>query len=75
MHNLLMAVINIWCSLGKLDKSEKEAVESLEKELGKTILAFRCNINAKPADLTEEELNRIREVEDKLNLSLVAIEY
>ncbi|MDI6886047.1 MAG: hypothetical protein QMD22_06845 [archaeon] len=63
------------CNFGKLTKSEQEAVESLEKELGKTILAYRCSINVKPTDLTEKELNRIRKVEDKLNLSLVAIEY
>jgi hypothetical protein len=63
------------CNLGELSTNEREAVESLEEELGKTILAFRCNINANPAELTEGELNRIREVEDKLNLSLVAVKY
>ena len=63
------------CNLGKLDTNEQEAVKQLEKELGKTVLAFRCYKTTKPADLTEAELNRIREVEDKLELSLVAVEY
>jgi hypothetical protein len=62
------------CNLGKLDKGEQEAVVSLEKELGKTVLAFRCDLNAKPAALTEAELNQIHAVEDKHELSLVAVE-
>jgi len=62
------------CNLGKLDKGEQEAVVSLEKELGKTVLAFRCDLNAKPTALTEAELNQIQAVEDKHKLSLVAVE-
>jgi hypothetical protein len=62
------------CNLGKLDKGEQEAVVSLEKELGKTVLAFRCDLNAKPTKLTEAELNQIQAVEDKHELSLVAVE-
>jgi hypothetical protein len=61
--------------MGKLDKGEQEAVESLEKELGKTVLAFRCDLNAKPTELTEAELNQIQAVEDTHKLSLVAVEY
>jgi len=41
--------------------------------LGKTVLAFRCDLNAKPAALTEAELNQIQAVEDKHKLSLVAV--
>jgi hypothetical protein len=62
------------CNLGKLDKGEQKAVVSLEKELGKTVLAFRCDLNAKPTALTEAELNQIQAVEDKHKLSLVAVE-
>ncbi|NQE54100.1 hypothetical protein C5S29_10955 [ANME-1 cluster archaeon GoMg3.2] len=62
------------CNLGKLDKGEQEAVVSLEKELGKTVLAFRCDLNAKPTALTEAELNQIQAVEDTHKLSLVAVE-
>ncbi|RCV63271.1 hypothetical protein C5S53_14585 [Methanophagales archaeon] len=62
------------CNLGKLEKGEQEAVVSLEKELGKTVLAFRCDLNAKPTALTEAELNQIQAVEDKHKLSLVAVE-
>jgi len=62
------------CNLGKLDKEEQEAVVSLEKELGKTVLAFRCDLNAKPTALTEGELSQIQAVEDKHKLSLVAVE-
>ena len=63
------------CDLGKLDKRELDEVASLENELGKTILAFRCYAEVNPAQLTDGELDRIREVENKLKLSLVAVEY
>ena len=63
------------CGLGKLKKRELDEVASLENELGKTILAFRCYADVNPAELTDAELDRIREVEDKLKLSLVAVEY
>jgi hypothetical protein len=49
------------CNLGKLDKEEQEAV-------------FRCDLNAKPSELTEAELNQIQAVEDKHKLSLIAVE-
>ena len=63
------------CDLGKLGKRELDEVAALEKELGKTILAFRCHADINPARVTAMELERIREVENKLKLSLVAVEY
>ena len=63
------------CDLGKLEKRELDEVALLENELGKTLLAFRCYAEVNPAELSDAELNRIQEVEDKLKLSLVAVEY
>ena len=63
------------CDLGKLEKRELDEIASLETELGKTLLAFRCYAEVNPARLTDTELDRIREVENKLKLSLVAVEY
>lgn len=64
------------CSLAtKIGKEELEEITNLEKELGKTILAFKCQSEAAPARLSEDELIRIKEVEDKLGLALVAVEY
>ena len=60
------------CSLARLDNDRLETVRSLEKELGKTILAYSCG-DADPAQLKDDELNKIREAEKELGLSLVAV--
>jgi hypothetical protein len=67
MPNQLLDVMTMMCNLGKLDTNEQEVVKLLEKELGKTVLAIRCYKTTKPVDLTESEINRLREVEDKLS--------
>jgi len=62
------------CSLAtKVPDETVAAINSLEKDLGKTLLAFQCH-NLKPSDLSEAELKRIQEVETKLGVSLVAVE-
>ena len=61
------------CSLSTKIKPETlQAIQSLEQELGKTLLAFSCH-DLKPAHLKDEELAKIKEVENKLGLSLVAV--
>lgn len=60
------------CTMAALDKEKLEAIQSLEKKLGKTVLAFSCkDINATP--LKEDEITQIKEVEGKLGLALVAV--
>ena len=62
------------CSLAtKVSDETVAAINTLEKDLGKTLLAFQCH-NLKPSDLSEDELQRIKEVESKLGVSLVAVE-
>lgn len=63
------------CSIGKIEENQLEAIKSLEEELGKTILAFQCGGETKPAKLDEKQLERIRKMEEKLQLTLVAVEY
>ncbi len=48
-------------------------ISALEQELGRTLLAFRCH-NLKPSELSERELQKIKEVEANLGLSLVAVD-
>ncbi|GAB4346824.1 MAG: hypothetical protein Kow0099_28390 [Candidatus Abyssubacteria bacterium] len=62
------------CTLGKLDERDLQQLKALEQELGKTILAFSCASETKPANVSEDELSRIRGLERKLGLSLVAVE-
>ena len=60
------------CSLSKLDKEKISSIESAEKKIGKTLLAFNCKDFA-PANLTEDELSMVKETEKKLGVVLVAV--
>ncbi len=60
------------CSLSKLDKEKIKSIESTEKKIGKTLLAFSCHDTA-PAKLTQEEITVIGEIEKKLGVLLVAV--
>lgn len=48
------------------------AIKTLEKELGKTLLAFSC-YPLKPAEISKDQLAKVQEVEKKLGISLVAV--
>jgi hypothetical protein len=60
------------CSLSKLDKEKIISIESAEKKIGKTLLAFSCH-DTPPAKLTEEEVALVKETETKLGICLVAV--
>ena len=62
------------CSLStKLGSADLEAICALEKELGTPLLAFSCRSELKPAEVTGDQLSRIKALEGKLGLSLVAV--
>ena len=60
------------CSLASLDKEKIEAIQALEKKMGKTVLAFSCR-DLKPDSLKDDEIAQIKEAESRLGLSLVAV--
>jgi hypothetical protein len=61
------------CSIAtKLGEQDLGEIEALERELGMTILAFSCH-PVDPAEADEGQLDRIREVEGRLGVSLVAV--
>ncbi|RZB36518.1 MAG: hypothetical protein SRB2_02014 [Desulfobacteraceae bacterium Eth-SRB2] len=62
------------CSYSKTESVDLEAIQGLEKALGKTLLAFSCQ-DIKPAELTDEDLAKISELEKKLGIVLVAVEH
>ena len=61
------------CSLAtKLSESDLGDIGSLEKDLGANVLAFTCHpLDA--ADLSPEKLARVKALEDKLDVALVAV--
>jgi hypothetical protein len=61
------------CSLSNLDQEKIAAIQNLEKETGKTLLAFSCK-DFKPSMLTSDQLAKIQKLEKDLSLSLVAVD-
>jgi hypothetical protein len=61
------------CSIAtKLDESDVQAIESLEQDLGTTVLAFACH-QLDAADLDPDQLARVKALEDRLGVALVAV--
>lgn len=62
------------CSLAtKVSATTIETINALEKDLGKTLLAYQCH-SLKPAELSAQELRKIQEIEAQLGISLVAVD-
>jgi hypothetical protein len=55
-----------------LESKELDSIQSLEQELGRPLLAFSCH-DIRAAELQEEELTKIKDLEAKLGIYLVAI--
>lgn len=61
------------CSLStKLGDQELNAIKTLEKEVGHSLLAFSCHA-LKPAEVNTDQLAKIQTLENKLGISLVAV--
>ncbi len=61
------------CSLAtKLDQQQLEKIGALEKDLGVPVLAFACHA-AEPAAIDGGQVAKIKELEDTLGVSLVAV--
>lgn len=62
------------CSIAtKIDPSALQAINELEKSIGKTLLAFQCH-DLKASMLNEKDLNKLQQVEKSLGVSLVAVD-
>ncbi len=61
----------LW-SIANLDEYKLKAIKSLEERLRKPVLAF-SPLDVDPDNLNEDELIRIKELEDELGVALVAI--
>ncbi len=62
------------CSLStKLGSDDLAAINALEHELGTPLLAFSCRADLKPAEVSAAQLAKIKALESRLGLSLVAV--
>ncbi len=60
------------CSYPSLDGEKLDSLQHVEKELGRTLLAYNCH-QLEPAQLTPEELQRIQSLEKDLGVVIVAL--
>jgi len=62
------------CSLSmNVNDATLQTINDLEKELGKTLLAFSCH-DLKASELNAAELSKVQAVENSLGVSLVAVD-
>jgi len=60
------------CSYAPMDEKKLDSLQRLEEEMGQTLLAYSCH-NMKPAELTPEQVERLKKVEEELGVVIVAL--
>ncbi len=60
------------CAYVSMEEKKLNALQNLEKEIGQTLLAFNCH-EMQPAQLTEEQIERIKAMEKELGVVIVAL--
>jgi hypothetical protein len=60
------------CGYSKLDLKNVEEIKALEKEIGATLLSFTCRDIA-PARIDDATLGKIKQLEARLGVALVAV--
>lgn len=56
-----------------VNETTVKTINSLEKELGKTLLAFK-GYELQPTDLDTSQLEKVQQIEKDLGVSLIAVE-
>jgi hypothetical protein len=60
------------CSLSTLSEKDLQEIGQLEEEIHSPLLAFSCH-DTNPAQLSDDKLLKIQQLEKKLGISLVAV--
>ena len=60
------------CSYPSIDEKKLKNLQQLENETGCTLLALSCQ-DMKPAQLTSEQLERIKSLEEELGIVVLAL--
>jgi len=60
------------CSYATVDDEKLKSLQKLEKNMGRTLLAFSCQ-EITPAQLTPEQLESIQALEKDLGVVVVAL--
>jgi len=59
-------------TVANLEKDKVGMIKNLEKDIGKTMVAFSRQ-EVKSSELSEEQVAKIKEIEEKLGLTIVAL--
>ncbi|MFP4630433.1 MAG: hypothetical protein ACLFMQ_06870 [Desulfohalobiaceae bacterium] len=57
----------------KMSEQDLSTIQSLEQELGRPVLALACQ-QTPPAQLTAEQVQKLQDMENKLGMTLLAVE-
>lgn len=60
------------CAYSSLNEEQLGAIHGLEKDLGRQLLAFSCH-DMNPAQLSEQDLEKVQTLEKELGIVLVAL--
>ena len=60
------------CSFARVQEDKLQEIRSLEAEIGKTLLAYSCQ-DVTAAPLSDGDLVKIRDLENKIDLVLLAV--
>lgn len=63
----------MYCTLSGLQEHDIKQVQSLENELDQRLLAFSCH-DIQPAPLGDDKLTKIKDLEKKLGIVLLAVQ-
>ncbi|MBW2011180.1 MAG: hypothetical protein JRG68_04410 [Deltaproteobacteria bacterium] len=64
--------MSVICNFSKPSEGDLKEIQALEKELGKTLVAFACP-DRKVTGLSEDQLKKIQDLEKKLGVVLMAL--
>ena len=60
------------CTFSHLSEEQIREIQKLENEVGNPLVAFSC-FSIDPAELDSETLKRIRDLEERLGVALLAV--
>ncbi|MEQ8708659.1 MAG: hypothetical protein RIC36_06675 [Rhodospirillales bacterium] len=62
----------MYYSFAEIDQENLDALQALERDIGKPLVALR-EVQLKPAQLARGDINRLRELEERMGVVLLAV--
>tara|TARA_R110002110_G_scaffold3670_5_gene18991 strand:+ start:1417 stop:1617 length:201 start_codon:yes stop_codon:yes gene_type:complete len=62
----------MYYSFADIDQENLDALQALERDIGKSLVALH-EVKLKPAQLARGDINRLRELEERMGVVLLAV--